>query len=408
MKTGIIAIGSELLRGDIIDTNSPYLCHALDAAGIEVISIDTVADDERAIRSSIKRALNMDIVFVVGGLGPTEDDITREASASALGLKLKSDKRAKMMIEQFFRAIGRAPTDANLSQAMLPETASIISNERGTAPGFSLIKERTAFYFLPGVPYEMKTMFDKHILPQIKEKFPNLKPYTRNVFKLFGVPEAKVGDTCRKIARPPGVLIGFYPRFPEVHISLSYREENSEILNYIDKISNEFSEFIFSDDGGSLEEKLVDALIKNQLTLSVAESCTGGLISAQIVGVAGSSACFDRAIVSYSNASKMDELDVPRQIIEEKGAVSKECAMAMARGVREITGSSIGISATGISGPTGGLPGKPVGTTFVAISTKRKEEAWRFEFKRDRNQNRSLTVYAILTKLLKEIRGGNF
>lgn len=411
MRAKIITIGSELVKGEVVDTNSSFISKELISLGINLVLHETCPDDMNLIASVLNNSsTDVDIVIVSGGLGPTDDDVTRAAFGKAFGVELRRDEGAVKDINEFFKKWGRTPSEKNLDQAKVPVGSRVIKNKWGTAPGFIMEMNGKLYYSLPGVPYELNNMFKEYVSKDLESRFGTLPRKKTVVFKMFGIPESKLNELCNELEKPEGINLGFYPRFPEVHFSISFLESDKKITEeadkYIAKIRDKFREFIFAQDGKNIEEKLVDALIKNKLTLSVAESCTGGLIASTIVNVAGSSRCFDRGVVAYSNESKVEVLSVARETLKKYGAVSKECAMEMAKGIRKLGKTDIGVSTTGIAGPSGGSKEKPVGTTYVGISSKGFEVAEHFLFQRERNMNRILTIYEAFTKLLKLINSG--
>ena len=412
MKAKIISIGDELLRGEIVDTNSQFLSAELYAMGIDTALHIACPDEENAIVHHLREEGEEMIVLVAGGLGPTEDDVTREAFAKAMEVELERSEEAIESITKYLSALGRQYKSTDFRQHMLPKGALMITNLFGTAPGFSFKKSQRLYYCMPGVPLELRNMFSRYVSVDIRDRFKNLPRMGKATFKMYGIAESVLADACSKIHRPAFVKLGFYPRQPEVHLCVFYPESESAIRReaetYLARIKDRFKDFIFAQGEQCIEEKLVDALIKNKLTLSVAESCTGGLISSTLVNVPGSSGCFERGVITYSNSSKEELLSVSKKTLLEKGAVSQECALEMARGIRKASKSDLGVATTGVAGPGGGTDSKPVGTTFIAISTKNDDIVERFEFKRNRNLNRTLAMYEIFTRVLKLIDKANY
>ncbi len=410
MKAKLISIGSEILNGQTLNTNSVFAGKELSRIGIELSSSETVRDEEKSIlRAFTNIEKDISLVLITGGLGPTEDDITRFSFAKALDLKLKESAKAKAKINDFFEKAGRKPTQTNYVQAIIPEGCTLIDNSWGTAPGFYIDIDSIIYACFPGVPKEFEQMFLHFADSVLKARTHETDKKERKYFKMYGIPESKVADIVRDIERPPGIELGFYPRFPEVHLEFSYSSglsNDAETLKYLENTFEALKDFIFSVDEDSIAQKLIDALIKNQLTLSIAESCTGGLISQTVVDVPGSSKCFNLGLVSYSNSAKVELLGVSLATVEKFGSVSGDCAIEMAAGVRAKGKTDIGISTTGIAGPTGGTAEKPVGTTFIGFSTSKETFAKQFTFKRDRNENRKLTMYHAITGLIKLINTG--
>lgn len=403
MKARVIAIGNEILEGSIVDTNSSFIARDLSSLGIEPIQFESCGDDLYSISRALRHG-KADAVFITGGLGPTDDDITRKALSIALGLSFERSETAVNDMMELLKRRGRRITKRNLTQCMIPKGAKIMRNKVGTAPGFIIEKDGTAYYVFPGVPYELKEMFEGQALPDIKKRFVSLSSLRSVTFKMFGLPESRMNDMVNRVKKPQGVSLGFYPSFPEVKLKISYalkgRGCSREVAGYVSEIKRKFTRWIFAENEERIEEKLVDALIKNKLTLSIAESVTGGLLASSIVSVSGSSKCFDRGFVTYSNRSKIEDLGVKGETIKRFGAVSRQCAIEMAQAVRRVSKTDIGVSTTGIAGPTGATKDKPLGTTYIGISARGLDLTEHFIFRLERNRNRLLAMYEVFMRLL--------
>jgi nicotinamide-nucleotide amidase len=411
MKARIIAIGTEVVEGRTIDSNSSFLSSNLLNLGIDPVSIEACRDEISEISGFLNSDGNgAEIIIVSGGLGPTTDDVTRLAFAKAFGLDLAKDEGCEKDIIEFFKSRGRNPGPMNLAQANIPLGSKPIRNSWGTAPGFCLERNGKLFYVLPGVPIELKNMFTSHVAPELSKRFKDLPKKRTTVFKMYGIPESRLNEEIDRLEKPSSVVLGFYPKMPEVDLTVTFAvnelKKSNSVKRYLAEIREHFKSYIFEEGERKIEEKLVDALINNKLTLSSAESCTGGLLASMIVNVPGSSKCFERGVVTYSDESKIELLGVSKKTLKDHGAVSQKTAIEMASGIRKISKTSIGISTTGIAGPQGGTPEKPTGTTYIGISAKNLDFSEHFLFPRDRNMNRLMTVYEIFTKLLKLIDSG--
>ena len=381
MNAEIIAIGSELLTPDRVDTNSLWLTEQLNAIGIEVRLKTIVGDDdlrlEEAVRDAIRRS---EVVIATGGLGPTEDDITRKVFARVLGRPLVLDDAILEDIRNKFRRIGATMTSNNERQALVLRDAEVLPNARGTAPGLLIQHERAQVVLLPGPPREMKPMFTEQILPRF-EKLSHGMRICKRLMRTTGLGESaldqKIATIYGQYSNPSTTILS-KPGEVEVHLTAkSETAESAEALidELAEKIEDALFPFIFSHRGESLEEVVGLGLTVKGYTLATAESCTGGLMAKRITDVPGSSAYFLEGLVTYSNAAKTRLLGVPEELITEHGAVSAEVAEAMATGVKAVSGATIGVSTTGVAGPGGGTDEKPVGLVYIAIADDVQVEA---------------------------------
>jgi nicotinamide-nucleotide amidase len=374
MKAEIIAVGSELLTPDRIDTNSLFLTEELNKLGIEVIRKTIVGDDRELLADTFRGALErVPLIITSGGLGPTEDDLTRETLAEVLGRKLVRDEGILRYIEGRFRNLGREMPAVNVRQAMVPEGAEALHNPRGSAPGLWLEDAGRTIALLPGPPRELKPMFREHLLPRLERRASGVRMFHREI-RVAGMGESAVEQRIKQIyTRHPEVNTTILAAPGEIQIHLRIWTEDAKhaekILDEIVKgMEFALTDRIFSHEGKPLEEVVGNLLIQNRATISAAESCTGGLLAQRLTSIAGSSAYFLGGVVCYSNELKTAWADVPPEIILSKGAVSAEVAVLLAEGIRRRTGSVIGVGITGIAGPGGGSEEKPVGTVHVAIS----------------------------------------
>ncbi len=413
MKVGILTIGSELTTGRIQDTNTAYLAGELASRAYEVSASMAVGDSAGAVKGALEHLLSIShAVIVTGGLGPTADDITTECIAKAFGLKLYTDEKALQVIKDRFERFKIRWSDNNAKQATFPKGARPIPNPVGTAWGYALKRNRKIIFVIPGVPREVRKMFPEEVLPILEKAAGKKKRIVlTKTIKLFGLAEALVDDTLADVAYDRRILsIGFYPRFPENHIVLTARDtdrkraqKNLEEVGR--KIEERLKKHVFGHDDDTLEGIVGGLLTGKKLTLAVAESLTGGLITDRLTNVPGSSRYFERGVISYSNRSKTDLLGVTEKTLEKFGAVSETTAVLMAEGVRKLAKTDIGLSTTGIAGPTGGTENKPVGTVFIAVTDGRKKVCRDFQFRWDRRRIKEITSQWALEILRRFILG---
>ena len=381
MNAELISVGTEILLGNIVNTNAAYLSEKMAGLGISVYFETTVGDNEERLTMALESALSRaDIVILTGGLGPTADDITKETAAKVLGLPLYEDKNVKTAIEGYFekRMIGRI-TDNNWKQAMVPEGAAILHNANGTAPGLILKSKEgdKTVILLPGPPGELKPLFEEQVVPYL-EKMTDCVIYSRTI-KTFGLGESMLEDAIKDLMEnQTNPTIAPYAKTGEVHLRVTAKatdkkEAKKLIQPVCDEILKRFHNNIYSlDEKETLEESIVKLLRKHELKLVTAESCTGGLLAGRIVGVAGVSDVFSRGFITYSNKSKRKVLDVSKTTLNEYGAVSKQTAKEMAVGAAIAGHADVAVSVTGIAGPGGGTPEKPVGLVYIGCHINEK------------------------------------
>ncbi|HTS11465.1 MAG TPA: competence/damage-inducible protein A [Candidatus Limnocylindrales bacterium] len=392
MKAEIIAVGSELLTPFRLDTNSLFLTAELNKLGVRVIHKAVVGDSPEEMRSSFSHALGRaELIVSSGGLGPTDDDRTRDTVADLMGRKLRLDENVLQHIQERFRRFGRAMPQINERQAMVPEGAEVLPNPRGTAPGLWLEANGRIVVLLPGVPAELRALFDAEVRPRLAKLNHQERLFTREL-RVWGLTESEVDhrvsplytlypDTDTTIlASPTGI---------QLHPSL-WANDAAHAEKILDEIVNRMSlalgENLFSTAGESIEEVVARVLMENRATIAVAESCTGGMLAERLTNVPGSSSYFLGGVVCYSNEMKTSMVGVPKELIDAKGAVSPEVALALADGIRKRGGSTLGVGITGIAGPTGGTPEKPVGLVHIALADQQgpREKAFRFPGDRER------------------------
>ena len=374
VKAELLAIGSELLGPLRTETNSLWLTERLLDAGIEVAARLTLADDAALLESAFRTALaRADVVIATGGLGPTADDLTREALAAATARRLDRDPAIVEALRARFARYGRPMSDKNLQQADVVEGAEVLQNPRGTAPGQLLEHEGRLAVLLPGPPGEMKPMFDEQVLPRLRALAGATRVVRRRVLKIAGMPESGVDEVAAPVysrfSNPVTTILGA-PGQVELHL-VAHGDGEAEAESRIEELARPLRDAlpgrIFSEDGRELPRVVADLLRERSLTLALAESCTGGLLAARLTDVPGVSAVLERAVVTYANQAKVEALGVAPALLDAHGAVSEEVAAAMAEGVMKAARCDVAVAITGIAGPDGGTPEKPVGLVYVAI-----------------------------------------
>lgn len=391
MGTEIITIGTEILLGQIVDTNASWIAARLAEGGIDVFYKTTVGDNWSRIEAALRQALSRaEVILTTGGLGPTEDDLTREVVAAVLGRPLRLDSAVLAHIEQRFAHRRLPMTENNQKQAMVPEGAEVLPNPRGTAPGLFLKSDGRLVVCMPGVPAEMKPMLTELVIPRIRQTLGIGSQIVSRVLKTCGISESKldqaIGDYFRSMRNP---TIGVLAHAGEIHVRLTCKGDNpAEITRMLDdleaKIRDRLGHLIFGRDEEKLEALVGQLLRERKATLAVAESCTGGLIASRLTDVPGSSEYFERGVVAYSSAAKEEVLGVPPELIRRHGTVSLEVVRAMADGIRRKSGTTFGLAATGIAGPSGGTPEKPVGLVCIALAWEGGELAREYRFHGER------------------------
>lgn len=384
-KSEILSVGTELLLGDIVNTDAAYLARRLAALGINMYHQAVVGDNPERLTEALTLALSRsDLIILTGGLGPTYDDLTKETAASLMGRKMYLHEESLDRMIARFRSRGREITENNKKQAYMPEGAVVFKNDYGTAPGLAIEDEENGkiIILLPGPPRELEPMFREQVEPYLK-KFSEKIFFSKNI-NILGMGESKVEDVLRELMlSSENPTLAPYAKEGEVMLRVTasaMTEEEAEALcdGMIEKVkATEVSEYIYGIDAYPIETALVRELIKKGLTVAAAESCTGGLTAKRITDVSGASAVLHGSIVTYANRIKEQFVGVPHEVLEAHGAVSREVAEAMAKGVRELFASDIGIAATGIAGPDGGSEEKPVGTVYIAVSSEAYEDVIR-------------------------------
>ena len=390
-KAVILSTGDELITGRVIDTNSAEIAERLFSQGIEVVAVLKVGDDQEQLLWAFTQARNLgDLVIGTGGLGPTSDDLTTELVAEFLNRKLKQDQQIVDSLKRRFGARGIAWTDNNLKQARFPEGSTIIPNRLGTAPGFRIaMAPGKTLIWLSGVPQEMAAMLNETVMPWVAQQRGDLEQISACTFKIHGLTESKLDDILQAVELGSQAKLSFRAHYPDLSLRLTVRgaEEREGILKGLrEQIHQLLGNHVYAEGDVTLEEVVGHLLLEKQMTLALAESCTGGYISHRITRIGGSSAYYYGGAVTYSNELKMRYLGVSPATLEKHGAVSRETALEMSRGVKERTGASIGLSVTGIAGPSGGSPEKPVGTVWISIAQDHRHETRLFQFHGERER----------------------
>lgn len=394
MNAGIISVGNELLMGFTLDSNSTWIARKLLDLGIKVDLKLTIADNEGEILEAFKTlSSRCDVILCTGGLGPTSDDVTKSAYCDFIqaGLELNEDYLEEL--KKKFEDRQLVMSDSNREQAMVPDKGETIPNSLGSALGLKYVDEENHIYVMPGVPSEMKRMMDETVLPEL-EQLPRDELHVTTI-RLTGIMESALYDQVKDLLNDNVVKVAFLPGFLGVDVRLMSRDKDSLLElsgHFFDRLGN----YVYAEDWETLEDAVGRLLIERGLTLATAESCTGGLLGNRITNVAGSSEYYLGGIVSYSDAAKMNLLGVSQETLKEFGAVSEETAKEMAAGARRVLQSDVGVSITGIAGPTGGTEDKPVGLVYIAVDVAGDVAVRKFVFSEDRRYNKEISAQAAL------------
>jgi nicotinamide-nucleotide amidase len=414
MIAEILATGEEIRTGSLVDSNSAYIAERLEENGVKVARLNGVGDDVDHLRTVLAEiGARADVAVVTGGLGPTVDDLSAEAAAAAAGIGLRLEQAALASIEEFFRKRNRPMNPSIRKQAMLPEGSDILFNPVGTAPGFSLRIKRCLFFFLPGVPFEMKRMLADQVLPRIAKHLGGRRDYRLiKTLSCFGLTESLTGERLAGLAGEcPGVQLGLRAKFPEIQVKLyASSPDEAQVSRQLEKACDwaraRLGDIVFSDAGEPMAAVVGRLLRERKATLAVAESCTGGLISHLLTEIPGSSDYFLFSAVSYANEAKTRVLGVSADTLARCGAVHPDTAKEMATGARRISGAVYGIATTGIAGPSGGSAEKPVGTVCIGLSTPTQEFGYRLQYTYDRrSMNKQMFAMKALDVLRRELWG---
>lgn len=417
MKAEIITIGDEILLGQTVDTNSAWLGENLNLIGVNVKKVVTISDERQAILDAVTAAFeNSEIVLMTGGLGPTQDDITKKTLAEYFDSEFYMNESVKKRIEDFYKSIGKEPLDVNIQQAELPKKCTVLDNSRGTASGMWFEKDGKILVSMPGVPGEMKGIMKDEVLPRIQKHFKTPALYHKTLLTL-GEGESRIAMRIKSIEseiRKTGLGLAYLPSAGMVKLRVSGQGEDvdkvkADVNERVEEIRKELGDLVFGEDLDSLASVVGTKLASEKLTLAIAESCTGGSISKLITSISGSSRYFQGGVVVYSNDSKELLVGVKHESIVQNGAVSAQVVEEMAEGVRLKFNSDYGIATSGIAGPMGGSELKPVGTVWIGISSKEGNQSFHFLFSKSRSRNIILTSNHALNLLRKDLlrRFGN-
>lgn len=408
MKTEIITVGTEILLGDILNTNTHYLSNELANMGIDVYYQITVGDNEQRLLSQLKESFKRsDLVILTGGLGPTEDDITKEVCAKYFNMEMEFHEQSWDKIIEIHNKMNRKPTENNRKQAYFPKGSLILPNKYGTAPGCIMEKDKKTIIVMPGPPKEMKPMFDNYVKPFLLKDNKNI--LKSKVLRIIGMGESKIeNDLLDLIDKQINPTIATYAKDGECTVRITAKGKNEkEVESLIEPISNEIKsrlkEKVYGEDDTTIEDEVAKILVDNNLTIAVAESCTGGMVAADLINYPGISSVFMEGCVTYSNEAKMMTLNVKKETLNTVGAVSEQCAKEMSEGVAARHNTNIGLSTTGIAGPEGGSEDKPVGLVYMGITINNKTIVKKYIFNGNRQQIRSRACKTLLNDLRLEL-----
>ena len=416
MNAYLISIGDELLIGQTINTNVAFIGSLISDINVSIIKSSVVGDNSKVILDELKNASELaDIIICTGGLGPTHDDITRSVIVKYFNTELHFNDEVLNDIKSMLKRRGRDLKKSHEDQAMVPKIADVIRNENGTAPGYWIEKDNKIFVVMPGVPYEMKAMMSNYIVPKLVERIGQPKEFIKKVtLQTTGLAESIIAERIGNIEELlNGAQLAFLPSQFGVRLRVTVKANDEEtasnqLLEIEQKIRSKVGRYIYGRGDESLEEVVGRLLKERELRIATAESCTGGGLADRITNINGSSKYFERGVVTYSNAAKVELLKVNEDVMIEKGAVSSEVAMQMAEGIKSISGADIGISLTGIMGPTGGVTDKPVGTVYIGYCDDKVCTAKRFQFGEDRMLNKTRSSQAALEMIRRSLLGISF
>lgn len=393
----ILSVGTEILLGDILNTNSKYLSEELAKLGISVLRHTTVGDNADRLAAALKTALERsDIVIATGGLGPTADDITRDVCCAVMGFGLELDSSIADGIRAYFDSKGYEMPESNLRQAYVPVGGDVFENKNGTAPGLGLKKDGKCVVILPGPPYEMAPMYQECVVPYLAEYSDGI--IVSHTVRTMGIGESAMAETVADLLENENPTVAPYAKKGEALLRVTAKAENKEEAEalckpVVEEICSRLGEAVYGIDSESIEERVVSLLKKNNMTIATAESCTAGYIPKRITDIAGASSVFGYGAVTYSNEMKEKMLGVRHETLAAYGAVSEETAVEMAAGIRRVSGADIGISVTGIAGPGSDGTSKPVGLCYIAIDTADYKACEKIETgKNNREYNRYVTA----------------
>ena len=407
MTAELISVGTEILLGNIVNTNAAYLAEKCASLGLACYYQSVVGDNEERLFAAIETAVKRsEIVILSGGLGPTQDDLTKETAAKVLGKELVEDLHSKQRIQEYFEKLGKEISQNNWKQAMVPQGCIVVDNDNGTAPGIIMEDGDTRVILLPGPPGELIPMFEKAIVPYLQKLMPGII-YSQTV-KICGIGESKaesmIQDLIEKQTNP---TIAPYAKTGEVHLRVTAKAEDEKtakklVKPVVKELKSRFGTYIYStEEDVTLEKAVVELLSSNGLTVSCAESCTGGMLSGRIINVAGVSEVYKSGYITYSDKAKHKILGVKKSLLAKYGAVSPEVAKAMAEGTAKVSKADVAVSITGIAGPDGGTKTKPVGLVYIACSVNGTTNVEEYHFTGNRSKVRESSVASALCLMRK-------
>lgn len=409
MKTAILSVGTEILFGQIVNTNTVYLSQQMNMMGFDVMYHYTVGDNPKRVEEMIDLAFqDCDLILTTGGLGPTQDDLTKEVACKALDDELVMMDDVLEEITKYFKTLGREMTENNKKQAVMPSRATVFHNDAGTAPGFALEKDGKYIVCMPGPPREMTRMFQKSVVPFLQSMSQGALYYRQ--IRFFGIGESMLETQLMDlIDQQTDPTLATYAKEGECSLRIaSKRDTEKEAKQAVDDMLEQVKErvghYIYSCDNEELAQVVAGKLMEKNLTLSSAESCTGGMFASTMTDIPGISQCFDRGLVTYSNQAKMEELGVSAQTLETYGAVSEETALEMVEGLQRVSGSDVCVSVTGIAGPGGGTEEKPVGLVYIGFAYGEKKLCKKIQMRNvNRNWNRHYALLCMLNVINRNI-----
>lgn len=409
MKTAILSVGTEILFGQIVNTNTVYLSQQMNMLGFDVMYHYTVGDNPKRVEEMIDLAFqDCDLILTTGGLGPTQDDLTKEVACKALDDTLVMMDDVLEEITKYFKTLGREMTENNKKQAIMPSRATVFHNDAGTAPGFALEKDGKYIICMPGPPREMKRMFQKSVVPFLQSMIDGALYYRQ--IRFFGIGESMLETQLLDlIDNQTDPTLATYAKEGECSLRIASKRDTEEEAEHavdemLEKVKERVGHYIYSCDSEELAQVVADRLMEQGLTLSSAESCTGGMFASTMTDIPGISQCFDRGLVTYSNQAKLEELGVSAETLEKFGAVSEETALEMVEGLKRVSGSDVCISVTGIAGPGGGSEEKPVGLVYIGFSYGDKKICKKIQMRNvNRSWNRHYTLLCMLNVIYRNI-----
>ncbi|MGN0680830.1 MAG: competence/damage-inducible protein A [Candidatus Fimisoma sp.] len=410
MKTAILTVGTEILFGQIVNTNAAFLSRELNNLGYDVMYHYSVGDNPGRLAELIEFAFrDCDMIITTGGLGPTQDDLTKEVIAHAMDDRLVVSPEALSALKDRYERSGRPMTENNLKQANMPESAQMLPNDQGTAPGFWLEKKGKIIVSMPGPPREMTNMFEKEVKPRLISRQDSVIYY--KILRTFGLGESKMETVLLPlIDGQTDPTIATYAKEGECSLRIASKRPTKEeaeaaVEDMTARVLDIIGEYVYSTDNEELADVVANMLLEKNITISCAESCTGGLFAGTLINTDGISKVFDRGIVTYSNEAKIKELGVKAETLDTFGAVSPETAAEMAEGIRAKTGTDMAVSVTGIAGPGGGSADKPVGLVYIGIAYDGKTDVVKTQMRNvTRNWNRNYAVLNMLYEIYKRIK----